>query len=158
MLRKTIDASADPVSRFYHYSLLMRILNLLCQTISKSEPEVSGDASNSLIQEILSYINTSYTEELRICDLARRFNVSSSYLSHEFSRFTNRSLYDYILYRRIMLSRQLMMGNDTLNSIAFRCGFNDYSNFLRSFSQIVGMPPSQDRKELKQFRNLDTGA
>ena len=153
-LQESSGAASSSVDRFNNYSLIMSILNLLCQVIARSEPEADGISSNSMIQEILTYINTHYTEEIRIDDLARRFNVSNSYLSHEFSRFTNRSIYEYILYRRVMLSRQLMMGQQSLNAIAFRCGFNDYSNFLRSFSRIVGVPPSQYRKRIRQYRNL----
>ena len=78
-----------------------------------------------------------------------------SWLSHEFARFTNRSVYDYILYRRVMLARQQMLGTASLNEIAYQCGFNDYSNFLRSFTRIVGMSPSRYRKQLRQYSNKE---
>ena len=39
-----------------------------------------------------------------------------------------------------------------------QCGFNDYSNFLRSFSKIVGMSPSQYRKQLRQYRKKEIDA
>ena len=103
----------------------------------------------------MTYINNHYTQSLRITDLARRFGVSESYLSHEFARFTNRSVYDYILYRRVTLARQLMLGADTLNTISYQCGFNDYSNFLRTFSKVVGMSPKQYRKQLNRFQNKE---
>ena len=104
--------------------------------------------------------------EARACDLAlyiieheatvraaaRRFGVSVSYLSHEFARYTDRSVYDYILYRRVMLARQMMPSDLTLNTIAYQCGFNDYSNFLRVFNRLVGMPPSRYRKNLRRFQ------
>ena len=60
-------------------------------------------------------------------------------------------MYDYVLYRRVILARQQMLGNTSLNDIAYQCGFNDYSNFLRSFSRFVGMSPSQYRKQLRQY-------
>ena len=109
--------------------------------------------SSGIMQEILTYINNHYTQPIRIENLARSFGVSVSWLSHEFVRFTNRSVYDYVLYRRVMLARQQMLGSASLNDIAYQCGFNDYSNFLRSFSKIVGMSPSRYRKNLLQYRN-----
>lgn len=154
-LQEQAGEAADAPARFQNYSLLIGILSILCRTVSASDPERSGDAANSFIRKVLAYINVHYTEELSVPALARHFNVSPSYLSHEFSRFTNRSPYDYILYRRIMLSRQLMTENETLSAIAFRCGFNDYSNFLRSFMKIVGVSPSRYRKE--QFRPRASG-
>ena len=144
---------SDPVSRFQDCSQMMTVLNLICRILGETAPVESDSLSNSIIQDVLSYINLHYTEQLSVSELASMFNVSSSYLAHEFSAFTNRSIYNYILYRRVMLSRQQMMGSDSLNTIAYQCGFSDYSNFLRSFTKIVGMSPSQYRKQLRQYRN-----
>ena len=59
----------------------------------------------------------------------------------------------------MILARQQMLGTASLNDIAYQCGFNDYSNFLRSFGKIVGMSPSQYRKQLRQYKRkeIDTG-
>lgn len=145
----------DAVDRFQIYSWMMTLVNLLCQVIRRTVPVKDETVSNSVIQEVLTYINNHYTQPLSISDLSRRFGISESYLSHEFSRFTNRSVYDYILYRRVTLARQRMLGTDSLNAIAFQCGFNDYSNFLRSFTRIAGIPPSKYRKQLQQYRNRE---
>ena len=153
-IQRNAPRDQSPVRRFRDYSLMMSLLTMLCQIIDREDPEEGGIVSNSIIQEVLSYINLHYTENLKIQDLAERFNISPSYLSHEFTRFTNRGVYDYILYRRVMLSRQMMMSTDSLNTIAYQCGFNDYSNFLRSFRRISGQSPSQYRRRLRQFQNL----
>jgi AraC-like DNA-binding protein len=147
--------NGDAVDRFEDYTHMMILLNLLCQVIRRTVPVKDEGSSDSVIQDILTYINNHYTQSLRITDLARRFGVSESYLSHEFARFTNRSVYDYILYRRVTLARQLMLGADTLNTISYQCGFNDYSNFLRTFSKVVGMSPKQYRKQLNRFQNKE---
>lgn len=145
----------DAYHRFSNYALMMIAMSMLCRTVQKNAPVEGEPFGNGIIQEILSYINDHYTQPIRIENLARSFGVSVSYLSHEFVRFTNRSVYDYVLYRRVMLARQQMMGSSSLNEIAYQCGFNDYSNFLRSFSKIVGMSPSQYRKQLKQYRKKE---
>ena len=146
---------SDVFIRFRNYALMINLLNLLCRTMRKTNP-VQGEAfSSGIIQDILTYINNHYTQPIRIENLARSFGVSVSYLSHEFVRFTNRSVYDYVLYRRVMLARQQMLGSASLNDIAYQCGFNDYSNFLRSFSKIVGMSPSKYRKQLLQYWNRE---
>ena len=145
----------DALERYQDYTHMMTLLNLLCQVIRRTVPVKDEGTSNSAIQDVLTYINNHYTQPLRINDLAHRFGISESYLSHEFSRFTNRSVYDYVLYRRVTLARQLMLGTDSLNAIAYQCGFNDYSNFLRSFSKVVGLSPKQYRKQLDRFRNRE---
>jgi len=141
----------DAIDRFRNYTLMMNLVDILCRTMRDTEP-VEGEAfGSSVIQDILAYINSHYTQPIRIENLARSFGVSTSYLSHEFARFTNRSVYDFVLYRRVMLARQQMLGPNSLNDIAYQCGFNDYSNFLRSFTRIVGVSPSEYRKQLRRY-------
>ena len=146
---------SDQFSRFRDCSRMMEALQLICDAMGEAPPVESERLINSLIQDVLLYINTHYTEPINVSGLARMFNVSSSYLSHEFSRFTNRSVYEYVIYRRIMLSRQRMLGEESLNTIAFQCGFNDYSNFLRSFSHIVGMSPRAYRNQLRDLHGRE---
>ena len=155
-IQDTMRKEMSPAERFQHYAEMIRLLSMICQVMGQEETEQEGIVTNSIIQEVLAWINTHYTDDLNVHALARRFNVSVSFLSHEFSRFTNRGIYDYIIYRRVMLSRQMMLGEESLNSIAYRCGFNDYSNYLRSFSKLMGMSPSRYRKELRRFKNRET--
>ena len=144
--------SENPLERFNSCGILIDFLNTMCRGIRQSREITGNVVSNSIIQDVLTYINTHYTQPLKIDQLAKTFGVSVSYLSHEFARFTNRSVYEYILYRRVMLARQLMQGDKSLNDLAYQCGFNDYSNFLRIFNKMVGMSPSAYRKQLKQNR------
>ena len=144
--------NASALDSFQHYTILMNALSLVCRTIPQSRTPASSVISNSIIQEVLTYINSNYTQPLKIEQLAKQFGISVSYLSHEFARFTNRSVYDYILYRRVMLARQMMQDDLSLNTIAYQCGFNDYSNFLRMFNKLVGMSPSAYRKRLYSLR------
>ena len=150
-LKRSMPVSADPVDRFRDYALIMNAMNLVCQVLGRTAPEESDAMSNNIILDVLTYINSHYTDPLNVADLAKMFNVSSSYLAHEFSRFTHRSVYNYILYRRVMLARQQMLGDSSLNTIAYQCGFSDYSNFLRTFTKIAGISPSNYRKQLSRY-------
>ena len=154
-------SSGDPLERFSHCAVLINLLNMVCQGIRQSKAITGSVISNSIIQDVLTYINSHYTQPLKMDQLAKQFGVSISYLSHEFAKFTNRSVYDYILYRRVMLARQMMQSDDSLNAIAYQCGFNDYSNFLRMFNKMVGMSPRLYRKQLHRFhgyRRTDGGS
>lgn len=152
-LHQSMLVSADPVDRFRDYALIMSAMSLVCRILGAIAPEESDSMSNSIILDVLTYINNHFTDPLNVADLAKMFNVSTSYLAHEFSRFTHRSVYNYILYRRVMLARQRMLGESSLSTIAYQCGFSDYSNFLRSFTKVTGIPPSEYRKQLSQYHN-----
>ncbi len=148
-------SSEEPLERFTCCALLMDFLNTMCRGIRQSQAVTGSVISNSIIQDVLTYINSNYTQSLKIDQLAKQFGISVSYLSHEFAKFTNRSVYDYILYRRVMLARQMMQTDASLNAIAYQCGFNDYSNFLRMFNKLVGTSPSQFRKQMRQLRPME---
>lgn len=141
--------SDDPVERYANYALILNFLSTVCYALRRTPVSASAISSNNVIQDVLTYINHHYTESLKISDLAKKFNISDSFLAHRFARFTNRSVYDYILYRRIMLAKEIINTDATLNTIAYQCGFNDYSNFLRMFTKIVGKSPAEYRKSLR---------
>jgi AraC-like DNA-binding protein len=102
------------------------------------------------MQRCADYIDRSYAQELSLESLARQFGVSVSFLSHEFVRYTGRSVYDYVLHRRVQMAKAMINEAMPLNEVAYQCGFNDYSNFLRVFSKMAGMSPSAFRKRSKE--------
>jgi len=135
-------------------SLIVSYLTIICDVITRAAPIPASPVPNTLMQQVLTYINGHYRQPVSVSDLARRFGVSVSALSHDFVRYTRRSVYEYVLYRRIMLAREMITAPVSLNTIAFECGFNDYSNFLRSFNKLVGMSPREYR-ELRRGQNPD---
>ena len=135
-----------PMGRYANQVRLMSYLHILCQTVSRAQKKVEPIAVNDAMQEVLVYINDHFTQPQQLSDLARRFGMSVSLLSHEFVRFTGRSVYDYVLYRRVQLAKELITSGMQLNDVAYQCGFNDYSNFLRAFRRISDMSPSAYRK------------
>ena len=142
-------------------AILCRELGLRFIELNMNFPEYRMDCLEQ-VSELLGiaeqyrlYYTIHLDENLNIADLARLFNVSASWLAHEFTRFTHRSVYNYILYRRVTLARQQMLGNASLNNIAYQCGFSDYSNFLRTFTKMAGMSPSDYRRELNRYHNRE---
>lgn len=135
--------SVLPLDKFSVYSYIASILNVICHANSVS-PTISPTTSGkSLNYDILNYIDNHYYENLSISDIARHFGISTSGLMHTFAEYTNHSIYNYILYRRITRAKELMYTEASLNDIAYKCGFNDYSNFLRAFKKHTGLSPKQ---------------
>ena len=140
------SACDSPMDRFRLCSMVIAFLSEICDIMSRSTPIAATITPNTLMQEVLTYINSNYTQPITMNDLAHRFGVSVSSLAHEFVRYTRRSVYDYVLYRRIMLAREMISTPMSLSTIAYQCGFNDYSNFLRCFHKMVGMSPKEYRQ------------
>jgi len=144
--------STSTVTRFTNHVRVLNFLAVVCQTMKRSQAVTEPVVVNEVMQEILSYINEHFTQQMKLETLARQFGVSVSFLSHEFVRYTGRSVYDYVLHRRVQMAKALINEAIPLNEVAYRCGFNDYSNFLRVFSKMSGMSPSAYRKMNKDAK------
>ena len=148
-LQHTLDSS-DPLTRFDNYAKIVQFMSTICQVMSRTSEKVEPIIVNEAMQEVLAYINRNYTSPIKLETLARQFGVSVSFLSHEFVKYTGRSVYDYVLHRRVLQAKELINSAMPLGEVAYQCGFNDYSSFLRSFTKLAGMSPSAYRKSTRQ--------
>ena len=140
------------LGKFSNHTKLLQFLNIICQVLHRNQDTIEPIIVNEAMQDILSYVNEHYTTAIKLDTLARQFGVSVSFLSHEFVKYTGRSVYDYVLYRRVLLSKEMINSGVPLNEVAFQCGFNDYSSFLRAFTKMAGVSPSAYRKASQQSR------
>lgn len=145
MMRQDNDT---PLNTVQDYAAMLALLCIICRQISKPENDIQPVVFSRSMHEVLRYINKHFTEALTLEDIALEFHLSSSYISHAFLKHTGRSVYDYILFRRVMLAKELLHSDLPLNTIAYQCGFNDYSNFLRMFKKYEKCSPSFYRKNL----------
>ena len=139
----------SPMGLYANHIKLMQVLQIFGKTVQQSRKTVSPIVVNEAMHEIIAYINESFTKPIKLEELARQFGVSKSFLSHEFVKYAGRSVYDYVLYRRVLLGKELINSGISFNEIAYQCGFNDYSCFLRAFKKATGISPQEFRKRLK---------
>lgn len=100
-----------------------------------------------LLDRIMSFVEENYREPITIGQLATRFFVSSSTISHLFQRKLGVSFYRYVTQRRLIAAKNLIEKGVLLEEVAQRTGFQDYSGFYRAFRQEYGISP-------RQYRNL----
>lgn len=98
---------------------------------------------HSQIDEILSYINQHLAENLSIPMLASQFYFSSSYLCKIFKDTTGTTINRYITAKRISRAKALLAEGHSVAETSNLCGFGNYSNFLKSFTKVVGISPKK---------------
>lgn len=130
-------------SRVMAYSSIMEILVLISRAYYEiSDSAEYGVTENEQINQIVTYINNHYREDLNLENLSNRFYLSKYYLSHKFKEFTGLSLYQFIIKKRLTIARNMLMCGKTVTETYTECGFNDYSNFLKVFKREFGEKPS----------------
>lgn len=98
--------------------------------------------SNPKIDEVVFYINNHLHEPLSLDALSRRFYISKFYLSRLFKACTGIPLHQYILNKRFLHAKRLLLSGKDPYCACVESGFRDYSHFSRSFKAFFGYPPS----------------
>jgi len=106
-----------------------------------------------LLTGILSYVEGNLAERITLEDVAKRFFVSASTVTHLFNREMHISFYQYVLHYRLWKAKNLIMEGLPMEKVAAQVGFNDYSAFYRAFKQEFHMSPRQYyKKSLEEGR------
>lgn len=107
---------------------------------------VNENGSANRIAAIQKYIEEHFTEEIRIADLAKQFFISPYYLSHTFKSQVGYSPKQYIQLNRLSYAKELLETTDLqVSQIAYKCGFGDTNNFIRSFKSWFNQAPNRYR-------------
>jgi YesN/AraC family two-component response regulator len=121
-------------------SYLIQLLVMVNETFSEKEPRMTSILSSKIIP-ILQYIDSHITENLSLDNLSKILSIDKYYLSHLFKQNTGITLYQYILMKRILLAKHLLLEGVSVTETCQQSGFNDYSNFIRTFKKVTGVSP-----------------
>lgn len=102
-----------------------------------------GEQLSPLVRGALEYIAENLSSELSLEDIAGKLFVSKYHLSHAFSREVGVSVYRYVLLRRLVLARQLLLEGEPAGQVCRSCGFSDYTGFYRAFKSEYGVSPRE---------------
>ncbi len=95
------------------------------------------------IQKIIHHINSSLDSDLSIAALASKFFINKYYLMHKFKDNTGYTIHSYVNNKRMQKSAEYIKAGMAPSDAAVKCGFNDYSSFVRAFSKMFGASPKK---------------
>ena len=145
LIHKIADAEgfgADLTERGSFLELMVFLNKIFYQTCHSLQPE-STVTNHAQVDNILTYINNHISEELSLEVLSDHFFLSGSYLCRIFKSTTGTTINKYITARRITIAKALLNEGLSVTETCERCGFNDYSNFLKAFTKAVGISPKK---------------
>lgn len=100
-----------------------------------------------VVQEILSYVDNHYNEEMSLKILAHKYNMNSAYLGQVFSKEVGSSFSEYLNQIKNEKAKEMLLNtNLRINDIAKKVGYEDTSYFYRKFKKYYGVGPSAIRK------------
>lgn len=101
-----------------------------------------------IIPKLTEYLHIHYKNpELTNEDIAKEFGYHPYYLSQLTKRATGETLHSFLLHYRIRVAKDYLITTDwEINTIAWKCGFNSTSYFIKQFKFKTGVTPYQFRK------------
>lgn len=115
--------------------------------VLESQTDAELHPSNEQVKEIMAYIDSKYTDDLVLGDVARHFAMSLGYLSSLIKKTTGTMYSVYITNKRIQLAKELLADPSlSVQAVVQRVGYKDYFHFNKLFKKHVGLTPSKFRK------------
>lgn len=142
------NAAPGPFSEQLNLSLLTELLVYLQRTPAALPTVRQIPAAVLAVQ---TYIEEHFAEPLSISDLADRVFMTQCYLTHRFKDATGYSPKQYLVLHRIACAKELLAGSGLpVSEVAYRAGFTDVNNFIRTFKRDAGCTPLHYREQHQQ--------
>ena len=155
----TLDVLASEPDGFEQFQHFLQILYFLSNDedarvlASTSFAKVKRNSESRRVQKVQEYINAHYSEEIRLDDCAALVGMAPSAFSRFFKQHTGRTLLDYIIDIRLGHAARLLVDTTSgISEISYSCGFNNLSNFNRTFKARRGYTPRDFRTLFKKNR------
>ncbi|MCG5102476.1 helix-turn-helix transcriptional regulator [Oceanobacillus alkalisoli] len=123
-------------------------LYFLCSTLVENTKFISVDRSTKMkvLHKILLYVDSNYSGDCTLKSVAKHLQYDYAYLSKSFIQLTKMSFTEYLNHYRISQACYFLKNSQqSINEIAFNCGYNNLRSFNRNFKKIVNQTPKRYR-------------
>lgn len=138
--------------------LLLRFLQILLLQFTDKHAaliENTPQNKNDALIDILKYLETSYSQNISVQDMANRLYMSPNYFSKYFKRHTGVSFHEYLKKIRLEHAvQELLFTNIPISTIALKNGFPNFQSFSSSFKKIYGLTPATYRKKNTEMLDI----
>lgn len=148
-----IATQTDGFEQFLNFlSILYELSKAEYRTLASTSFAHSERATESRrVTKVKDYISVHFAEDLTLPEVAGLVGMSDSAFSRFFKMRTGKTFCSYLTDIRLgHAARELVDSTRTVSEICFSCGFNNISNFNRTFKARRGMTPKEFRQLYKK--------
>lgn len=133
------------ISKVYELIGIIKNDNLYTKNILTKTPEIKSVK----IKKIVDFVQKNYDKELTLQDIADSCGYSVKYFCQYFKNATGKTPFSYLTDYRIERASYMILSTDMpITQIAYSCGFNDLSYFIKTFKSLKGITPNAYRKSI----------
>lgn len=136
---------AESSNKEYQFAYLLPLLAELSSCYEIVKNSTNHLPVSDQITSIIRYINQNLQNDLSLSLLCEYFYLSKAHLNRIFKQATGSTVWNYILIKRLMLSREMLLTGAAPTEVFTKCGFQDYTTFYRAYKKQFGVSPKQDQ-------------
>ena len=108
--------------------------------------------SDTAVKSALSFMRANYaTSSIRVADVVHASGASRRHLYTLFQSGLGKGVAEVLTDLRVNAAQSLLMDTDLkIISVAIQAGFSGHEHLIRCFARVVGMTPSEFRKQGRQ--------
>lgn len=124
--------------------LLLCLLSVLVAQSDGLPPSENADTRR--LKTVLQYVTAHFADNLPVAEVAAACQCSPSHFMRWFKQMTGQRFTEYLnIYRLNAAAEALRTTDDTVLTVAERCGFKNLSYFNRAFKASFGLTPREYR-------------
>ena len=137
------------IGQFYHFFGIVLGKHYYLESITRKRRDYRRVVQ---LKQVIEYIEKNYAKQITLADLAGAVSMSPRYFCRFFSEMTHQSPMDYLNRQRIeQACFQLAATDESITEVAYKCGFNDLSYFIRTFRKYKGVTPGKYKRGAAQL-------
>ena len=131
----------------YELQIKGLLLCLLSALVAQSDGlPPSENADTRRLKTVLQYVTAQFADNLPVAEVAAVCQCSPSHFMRWFKQMTGQRFTEYLnIYRLNAAAEALRTTDDTVLTVAERCGFKNLSYFNRAFKASFGLTPREYR-------------
>lgn len=103
--------------------------------------------ARQMLGRTFKYIDENYSRNISLVEAASASSLSVSHFCRLFKSAAGMTFIEYLSFYRINRAEALMSTTMSITQIAYDCGFDSMSSFIRSFRKFKGCTPSAYRNQ-----------
>lgn len=144
MLKKSCDLLNEQRENNYESLFLYGGLLTILSELSKAKGDFFyTKKTKPLVSDCIKYIENNLSNDLSVQTISESLSYSPSTLSHSFKREMGVSIHSYIVQKRLIFARNLLLQNRTPTEVCSLLGYSNYSSFYKAYLKMFGTTPKE---------------